>query len=646
MRAFWIMFILVSPLLASRSSADPVDSSRRPGKKWALLVGINRYQNLPPLQGCVNDVGLMKDLLVKNFGFPPGQIIVLLDEKATRKAIIERFEHHLIDNAQPGDTIVFHFSGHGSQMPDTSGDEPDDMDETLVPYDSRDPAGKVFDISDDEINDLISRLSQKCKNITLIFDSCHSGAGQKPGNVRKVKPDRRTVPRIPTQRQGSDGAAGLLSEGNSNYTLISGCRSTELSNELRKGDQSYGALTFSLVKTLRGRSEATTWRDIMDKVVVAVQKHYAWQTPQLQGQMDRIVFGELDQITGSHILVTGKEGDRIRLNAGLVHGLTAGSVFEIYPPGTKIFEGPGLARLSLTSIEPFSSLGRLIKGTDVPVNGRAVEREHRFEEKQLSVFFRDLESSQLLRDVKAKLKAYAMVLPVAEGESYHLLLDHDRPKSVVTVRGADDLPLGKSLPDGAANAGKAIVNTVLAWAKWFNLLSIDNPDNSLDIAFSIKDAGGNTRSAFQPIGKSQGRFHPGDLVTFEVINKSDFEIYIAVLALSTDGSVSELYPAGEGQQPLAPEKSWSVTFEAYLEDGIEQEKNIIKIFAALEPLDMSCLEQKPIKIGLGSRVAPNLHPLEVLLGHSTRGFKLPDKAIPIASWATRQAVAEIRRKEP
>ncbi|WP_223210404.1 caspase family protein, partial [Microcystis aeruginosa] len=42
--------------------------------------------------------------------------MLLTDKEATRENILQAFEEHLIQWAQPGDVVVFHFSGHGSQV--------------------------------------------------------------------------------------------------------------------------------------------------------------------------------------------------------------------------------------------------------------------------------------------------------------------------------------------------------------------------------------------------------------------------------------------------------------------------------------------------------------------------------------------------
>ncbi|AFY31633.1 caspase family protein [Calothrix sp. PCC 7507] len=152
------------------------------GRKLALLVGINKYANgMNPLYGCVNDVLLQKNLLIYRFGFNPNDIKILIDEQATRQGILTAFEQHLINQAKPGDTVVFHFSGHGSQVVDPDKDNRDGLNSTLVPIDSGYNAsgGVVQDIMGHTLFLLMYAL--KTDNVTVVLDSCHSG-GAKRGN--------------------------------------------------------------------------------------------------------------------------------------------------------------------------------------------------------------------------------------------------------------------------------------------------------------------------------------------------------------------------------------------------------------------------------------------------------------------------------
>ena len=139
---------------ASNPASTTVAPAQSPGgaspKKLALLIGINTYKypdRVSPLAGSINDVEDMRRVLVEKFQFPPENILILKDSQATHAGIIEAIKGHLIAKAQQGDIVVLHYSGHGSQMKDITGKMISGVDETIVPYDPRDPQGKVFDIS-------------------------------------------------------------------------------------------------------------------------------------------------------------------------------------------------------------------------------------------------------------------------------------------------------------------------------------------------------------------------------------------------------------------------------------------------------------------------------------------------------------------
>ncbi len=120
------------------------------GRKLALLVGINHYTNhshnsnpsqLPPiapipLNGCVTDVELQRELLIHRFGFRPSDILTLTNEEATRTNIESAFLDHLSRQVQSGDQVLFHFSGYGSQLlPVTPSPSSAPPSYTLVPFD-------------------------------------------------------------------------------------------------------------------------------------------------------------------------------------------------------------------------------------------------------------------------------------------------------------------------------------------------------------------------------------------------------------------------------------------------------------------------------------------------------------------------------
>lgn len=162
------------------SRFDRVVAQKAP-RKFALLVGINDYRAGGPLDGCVNDVKLMQSLLEHRYGFDPANIAVLTDAQATREGILTKFKTHLIEQAQPGDVVVFHFSGHGWMVldPDPNPDfvyQGKGVNGTIIPYDwDQGEPKNVRSIMGHTLFLLMSAL--KTENVTVVLDSCHSGGG-------------------------------------------------------------------------------------------------------------------------------------------------------------------------------------------------------------------------------------------------------------------------------------------------------------------------------------------------------------------------------------------------------------------------------------------------------------------------------------
>jgi hypothetical protein len=145
----------------------------------AVLVGVNEYRrpDIPSLRGCVNDVLLVRALLRRWFGVENRQIRVVVDERATKEGILQRLGETL-SAAQPGDLVVFYFSGHGSQIRDRDGDElADGLDELLCPHDMDWDERRY--IVDDEIDRVVASAPRDVL-VEAFFDCCFGGAAPPP----------------------------------------------------------------------------------------------------------------------------------------------------------------------------------------------------------------------------------------------------------------------------------------------------------------------------------------------------------------------------------------------------------------------------------------------------------------------------------
>ena len=138
--------------------------------------GINYFGTQNELHGCVSDVQRMLPLLDK-LGFP--------SDAESRRVLVDApdWPQHLhptlanmrqgiawlIQDAQPGDSLLFHYSGHGGRMPRSDGRS--EWHETLCPVDM-DAEGMLLD--SELFETLVRPLPSGCR-LTCLLDSCHSG---------------------------------------------------------------------------------------------------------------------------------------------------------------------------------------------------------------------------------------------------------------------------------------------------------------------------------------------------------------------------------------------------------------------------------------------------------------------------------------
>ena len=86
-------------------------------KRMALLVGCNYPNSQYELHGCINDVVAMQELLVERFGYEPTSIELLTDGPGSKVmptgANIRKALNRMVGEAEEGDVLFFHYSGHG-----------------------------------------------------------------------------------------------------------------------------------------------------------------------------------------------------------------------------------------------------------------------------------------------------------------------------------------------------------------------------------------------------------------------------------------------------------------------------------------------------------------------------------------------------
>ena len=230
----------------------------------ALIVGISDYGRLgQPLPGCINDMNEWRGLLVGALGFPPDDVRLLADDRASKPEIEKRLDWLLAD-AKQGGRRAFIFAGHGARIrrrDSDTGDLDDKLDEALVTYPP--PVGDIdsYLIYDDDLADIADKsgAGASCK-ITFILDSCHSGGmlrsmfqlnGERPlPRCWSAPPDisaRAATAARPVRRLGSFENAGTQVP----RLIIAAARQEEFAWDAQMDDgERHGAFTYHATRAL------------------------------------------------------------------------------------------------------------------------------------------------------------------------------------------------------------------------------------------------------------------------------------------------------------------------------------------------------------------------------------------------------------
>ena len=227
-------------------------------RKLALLVGIDKYSD-SPLRGCVTDVELQRELLIYRFGFAPSDIVTLTDAQATRENIETAFVTHLSEQAKPGDAVVFHFSGCGSQV--SSIESPDIIQNSFVPADDVLPMlgnRAVNDILEETLLLLVRSLATE--NAIAILDTSYTYPGfSKNGNFRIRSRPRPTVgqPSLAelTFAQGLKSRSNLRTEA----VILAAAANSQFVAEQEWNGFSAGLFTYALTQTLWWATPASSF---------------------------------------------------------------------------------------------------------------------------------------------------------------------------------------------------------------------------------------------------------------------------------------------------------------------------------------------------------------------------------------------------
>ncbi|MDR3268165.1 MAG: caspase family protein [Tannerella sp.] len=255
----------------------------------ALIVAIGAY---PAGSGwddihALNDCRLIVPALKAN-GYRDADIRILPNEKATKEQITSALKR-MREATRTGDYIYIHFSGHGQQMADDNGDEPDGLDEAFIPYDAafRYMPG-IYEgenhLRDDELEaliDAIRRRAGESGNVTVLLDACHSGTGTRDADDDDYMRGTAFIFAPPGWEDGQAPAPGNFhmhlkkEKGLSPVTVFSACQPDEVNYEYKTGSPAtyYGCLSYFFCLAIREADPSLSIRAFYFRLQEAMNVH-------------------------------------------------------------------------------------------------------------------------------------------------------------------------------------------------------------------------------------------------------------------------------------------------------------------------------------------------------------------------------------
>ena len=135
---------------------------------WALMIGIDKYENVKNLHYAVKDAESMQSMMVEYFDFPKANVKILLNEEATYHNVRRQFSE-ISKSAGENDRVLIFFAGHGATIDLPEGGEKG----YLLPYDGDINDLYLTAVPMDELRE-ISFMS-KAKHILYLVDACYGG---------------------------------------------------------------------------------------------------------------------------------------------------------------------------------------------------------------------------------------------------------------------------------------------------------------------------------------------------------------------------------------------------------------------------------------------------------------------------------------
>lgn len=329
-----------------------------PGPRYhVLLIGIDAYDGGALLNGCVNDIDAIQELLLTRLKITADRITRLaapLDgrtsaipqDKPTYANIKAALEALASERVQPGDRVLIYYSGHGTQVKTKMPSGEVFTREALMPTDFIVRLKGRRYVYDWEFNDVLARIARRTSSVAVVLDACFGGGATRdafdpPDGKARFWPTEEEVELpadvSPPPRGSLRGMADAIPGTVSSCVVAAACLDDERAREgVRPGGQMHGELTRALLRQFAAIPDdrelaelrwGRIWRSVVADVATVSPAQHPWHS----GGFARQVFAG-PPADGDVGYAVRTEGDGFRIDAGTLCGVTEGATIAVRGP--------------------------------------------------------------------------------------------------------------------------------------------------------------------------------------------------------------------------------------------------------------------------------------------------------------------------
>ncbi|NNF81278.1 MAG: caspase family protein [Flavobacteriaceae bacterium] len=535
-------------------------------EKYALIIAVGEYPRKTGWSSIssVNDVGLIKQALTSQ-KFKDENIFVLKNEEADREGIMKAFEE-LKAKIKPGDIVVIHYSGHGQQIYDDNGDEIDDKDESIVPYDALVRYTSYYKgenhIRDDELGNIIANFRNTLGDqgqLLMLLDSCHSGTASRGGKARGGEATFAPPGWTPGQT-AENGGSGLLERTKLNekpapFVLLSGASANELNYEY----EGYGSLSFAFLQAMNDLGTDFTYRQLFSKIQAIMSGISPNQKPTIEGDSDYKLF-KGEYVKQQPYLEIAKiiRSDALRIKGGKLQRLFKGTTVNILPAGTtEVEESKIIAKGRITKANYSDAIIRLDSelSSDIEQDYWVFIDQPSYGDISLKVYLdkktTDNKSKTVISDF---LSENSLGELVDSEEASQVILGKSEDQWILNatqgIQGLDTIPASRgdeSLSDlknklfnfAQGNYLKNLSLKNFDYEFEFKLLPIHYDEDLEELADLLPENDQYNKNGVFQVNTSS------DHVVLQVTNKSDQPVYFTIIEINTKGEIASFMPTDD-----------------------------------------------------------------------------------------------------